>query len=317
MAIGGFFNLIGAMMQASQQAQANRDKLKLGRENLAFNKKQAAEMRKLMTAPKTDAEGNTSLYVPGKGFQTILDPLIQSIVDAQGNERLKSLTVDASRNREAVERKDSRSKDADNLVSEILLDFKNRRKPNEKEIQANEVLKAVRKNANADGRTDLSPEIQHAMRTGNKEAMKAFSRREPDASLANAIAAAKDVGTQRYLAESSARDSISLQNLQPLLNIANNTTDVPLLFSNDAKDATGRADGALASLAAAIQQGNAGTSNAYARLMNLNLTPPNYGAIFQQLGKIADGAAKKQERKIGFIDSFPQSQNPLGQHIIR
>jgi len=72
--------------------------------NLMYQRQAADQANRLATATRTDAYGNQMRYNPAtNSWETILTPTQKGIVGAQEQEQLRSLTEDATRNRQLLE----------------------------------------------------------------------------------------------------------------------------------------------------------------------------------------------------------------------
>lgn len=222
------FGLIG---QGQQQdiAQAN----------LNLQRQVANDNYRLATASRGDPYGN-SVNFDGSGFNYDLTPLTQAIMDAQQNEQLRSVTQDATRNRDAAVRRDDRSQSADEMFQKLFAEFSNARRPNEKEAQADSTLRALdRHNSGGDdGRNDLAVQ---ALRMGDRGAIDKINASGGGGgiSLAEVMAQGKDQGTAKYLQETQARDGTALNTINQLRGIADGTTNSPIDTSSAVRGVEG------------------------------------------------------------------------------
>jgi hypothetical protein len=98
--LGAVAGLAGAAAQSQSAGEAAIINLM----NLRFQERNAAQQYDLQTATRTDAYGNKQRYNRAtNSWETVLSPLQAEIISAGQNEQLKSLTVDARRNRQILE----------------------------------------------------------------------------------------------------------------------------------------------------------------------------------------------------------------------
>ena len=305
-AIPAILGLAGTLAQVSATNAANRQQYNLGMANLREDKRNNRRMFDLATAPRKDADGNVTLYSPDSGFETLLAPLIQSIVNAQNEERYKSLAIDAPQQRAARKRKDNRSKQAGAIADELIEKYSRRQKPDKKALIADEIYRTFQRGTPSQ-QQQLPDLITRAMRTGNNEALKAATMGNSgsnNASLVDAVAQAKLRGQQQTLATENAENSIDLSEIMQILGIANDSDTTNLLFGNDTSQATGRADGALQSLLQAVQAGGQQVSATMARNAARRPEIPNYEKLFASIGtlfpKQKANLASKTQNQNGF-----------------
>jgi hypothetical protein len=94
--IGGIGTLAG-MSSAQESAMIQMM-------NLQFQRRMADEQMRMSQATRTDAYGNQMRYNPAtNSWEMILTPTQKGIIGAQEQEQLKSLTEDATRNRQILE----------------------------------------------------------------------------------------------------------------------------------------------------------------------------------------------------------------------
>jgi len=258
--IGG----ISAIANMGQQQQANNINWRAVLDSEANTRKQ----EELQTAPRGDALGNKLVYVPGQGWSYQLTPQSKSELSADQKERLASLTQDAPRNRAAAVRMDDRSKVAADDFEQEYNKYKYRPQDTEANYIANARTQLM--NSRKEGLDSAANLLaQQLLRTGSSSNVGAVYKKAGDEfanSLADVNTKADQLGRQNYHQETQANDQPKLDWLSTLKGIADKTTTSPVQGSSINSDLTGRADTALQQLSGVLQQGNASTQAALARV---------------------------------------------------
>lgn len=325
--LGAGVGLAQALMGQSAQRQATN----LGYMNLyetrRANRRQEAEQRRvndlieaLQTATRSDALGNKISYDKALNeFSTELTPMTQTTLDSQANELLRQLREDAPRNRAAAERKDRRSRMADEQFEDVFRQYQYRPRQSEQAAisdATNELLSA-RQTGLKQAQGDIAKTL---LRQGNTsalpEAASAISRQYSD-TLADALMQGRQLGGQRFRESEAANTNQFLTELNQLRGIAGDTTTSPVGRSNAAEDLTNRSDQALQQLVAALSsggnaltsiigQGADRTSSASARLaQQLANSAPNLSGIASALSGLSfEGITQQDPSQSRYIDPW-------------
>lgn len=239
----------------------------------SFNETRRAnrERERLAKATRTDAFGNRIVYNAGTGFEVELDPLTEAILNAQQKEQLASLREDAPRNRQAAERKDRRSRFADEAFEEDFARSRSRRQRSEKEFEAEAIRDALLTRAfeDRDADNDLARLALRVPNSGSARSLIRESRRgrNDHENIAEAIVNAKRRGRGEFFAVSNAEDNQERANLSFLNSIANDTAQSPVQFSNVGDRLSGQNDAALQQLIAVLGQNSQLGSQAFRELV--------------------------------------------------
>ena len=280
MAVQAFAPAIGPLVSAIMSMGAQDKQQNLAEAELNFRRSEAARQRRMAMDGSSDAYGNRTRYVPGRGWVVDNTPLTQAILDAEQKENQQRLTVDARRQRQASERKDSRSRRADDAFKDEFDSYQYAYRPSEESYTADHQVAAALadKNRNEGGLGALAAAI---MRTGDSNQLEKLndvsgSDSSAAARLAEALLGAKAQGTQRYLAETGGRDAVMGGRLSTLGSIANNVDGVstsntnlnPMLTSMMEKDS----DNLLSTMArgaGSVAEGMRGVTAAAGRSVDL------------------------------------------------
>ena len=292
--IGALASLIGAMVTASAQNSAIASQERQAKEELDFQEEQAARQEKLQTATRTDAYGNKLTYDENTGFETILAPLIQSMLDATNEEQYKSIALDAPRNREARERQDERTKLADTAYKDAFADYQSRAPVDE----GRAIADAAKQTALLFGggqQGDGGAALQ-AIRSGVR-APEPTNQGGSAGQLAAALMQAKDGAKAKALAEQNASDAVDLSSLSQLMSLSNQAPQANIQYSNAGAEQSARADSALSALINIIANNAQVIGGSMDNLTQIAGKTPDFGQIF---GMLTQGA--------GGIDKFIQQQ---------
>lgn len=121
--LSGGMNLFGQRQQQGNQEQA----LQLAMQDYMLRKQQAERQYELSTAGQTDARGNQTRYVPGKGWVTDLTPESQSTLNrsdaVQGQGYVESLGRGAEERRGAFNRRLTEGSAASPLLDQMRFGY--------------------------------------------------------------------------------------------------------------------------------------------------------------------------------------------------
>ena len=258
--IGGGVSLINAMMGMG----ANRSAQNLSYMNLYEQKRAAREREKLAKADREDAYGNKVIF-DGSGFRVKNTPLTAAILNSQQKEQLEQFRSDAPRDRDAANRLNERSKQADEVFKERFNDYRYKRTKSEGEYEAQQLQDTLKINKSrySDEANQL---IKAAMRTNNSGALKGIVNGlgKSNTSLTEAIINSRKEGKQNFLAERNASNQVDFGELGQLKSIADTTPQTQLNFGNENNALSGQANNALQSLISA----NMANSNAIGNATN-------------------------------------------------
>jgi len=283
-------------------ALTGNDDARLDLEQQRLNEARRAREQQynLLTSDRKDAHGNVTRFTEGRGFETILAPLIQEIVNAQNMERHKSLTQDAKRNRDSRNRRDDRSIRADELYNEKLTDYEYSPELNEDDFKAEAIREALLTYNKGEG--DMGQVARQAIRSGNTSAIGQFQSANaggPQA-LMKAIFDAKRAGSGRYHGEKQAKTASEFGEMNQLRNAANDTGEAPLRFGNDADKATAQSNSALQQLSSAMMQGSSGVQSALSSVGRASSSGggTDWGNIFGSVAGLLEGMNGEDEKEI-------------------
>lgn len=295
--LGALAGLIGAIVQAGAAANAQASQERMAEKELDFQEKQADRQEQLMTATRKDALGNKLQYSELGGFETILAPIVQAIVDANKEEQYKSLTMDAPRNRDARVRADERSKLADDAYTKAFDTIRNKTPVDEGAAQMDAVeqaLRLFRSGPSNDAGTNAAA-IQ-AVRQGTpapRTSSTAVNSPNKADMLAATVAEAKKSGKMQALAENNATDAVDMQKLGQLFGLANQAPQANLMYSNDNEVHRANADQAIAALQNVLAQNAGAIGNSMRYNAEIAGQVPDYMSIFQSLGGLLNGLEDK------------------------
>ena len=286
---GAIASLIGAMVTASAQSQAIASQERQANKELKFQEEQADRQEKLQTAARTDAMGNRLEYDERTGFEAILAPLIQSMVDATNEEQYKSIALDAPRNRAARERQDDRTKLADSAFEDAFAQFSNRAPVDEGRAIADATKQAVL--AFGDGGGSNNDAGIQAIRSGVR-APEPGGGDNRAGQLAATLMSAKQGAKAQSLAEENAANAVDLSGLSQIMAMANQAPQANIQYSNAGAEQSARADSALSSLINIIANNAQVIGGSMDNLTEIAGKTPDFGQIFGMLTQGAGGLDK-------------------------
>jgi hypothetical protein len=290
---GVFDTFAGMRAQKDQQAIAIQNLYETRRANRATEN--------LAKADRTDAYGNTVGYTEGIGFETELTALQQAIMGSQQTEQLAQFREDAPRQRNAAVRQDNRSQEADELYNERFNEQRYARRKTQEEYEAEAILQAVA--TQGDGTNEAVDQLSRAaMRMGNSSeipALVAAIRGGAQPSLDSTINTARNSGTERFFAETGARQQMNQGELQALQGTADTTSTNSLDTSNQNTALSGRSDGALEALIAANNGSRDTNAQALAGVQQAAGQPTNIDGLANGLaGLFPEGQGSQGEQKL-------------------
>ncbi len=260
----------------------NQQDIQQAQLNLA--RQSARDQKKLATATREDPFGNKLVYVPGQGFVYENTAMTDSILGAQQNEELLSLTQDASRNRQAAERQDDRSIEADDFFGELFNQERYRRRPSEREEEAEALLDNLAIRKENEGGAELQPFINNAIRTGDgsdlRRAIDVNDRAQP--SFAEIVKQSRQEGRNNVVTN----DQITAGNLNELgaiRSIADGAPQTPILQSNIAGSLEANSDQAMQNLMQVLSASGRDESSALSRMSSTSRSIPDFSKFIGQL----------------------------------
>lgn len=280
--------VIASLLGVAAQAGAQNDQKNLGYMNLYETKRSNRKNEKLATSSREDAYGNVVEYDPVFGWRIKNTPMTKSILDAEQNETLTSLTEDAARNRNQARRKDERSIMGDDEFERAFNNFKYRPKKTEGEYIADatqEKLLARRKGAD-----ETAAAVNKALlRTGNSSNIPSVFKAARDAEandFESALLGGKRQGMQDFLGMEGGKEGQDMQELEFLRGIADDTTSMAPRFSNFNSELSGTRDNALATLLQTLQGNEGNRQSATASLMQVLGNSPDFAPLASSLSKV-------------------------------
>jgi len=289
--IGGITGLIGAMMQAQAQAQANQ----MNWRNLQFQQQQANKGNRLATATRTDAYGNKMSYDELLNeWINQLTPTQESILKAGEQEQYRTLTEDATRQREARRAQEGRSKEAGKEFDKALVGYRYDQPPSEGKAQADLVQSLLinRQKGLGEGLKALTGQAQRLGRGADipkllQQADQLFGESLEDVTLKGKQAGSALASSQR--AEHENRYGGALDRFATLADRINPVTprysDAPTSQAN-VQEAMARA------IQAAIGNSSANVGNAYTNLATGLARSPDLSGIASALSGLSFGGDK-------------------------
>lgn len=316
-AIGG---IIAALLSAAAQSQAQNDQKNLGYANLYETKRGNRKREKLATSTQEDALGNRVRYDPAAGRWIIeATPTTKGIMNAEQYEQLTSLREDAGRNREARNRRDERSKLADDEFETVFNNYKYRPKANKAGYEADAISDSLRARKDASANTAAAVN-KSLIRSGGGSNIPAVFNAARDAEadeFESVLSGAKSRGRQNFYAEESANNSLFQQELGFLQGLADDSGEAPVRFGNDNARMSGQSDAAMAELLQVLQGNESSRQNAMGTLINVAGNSVDFAPLASALGKLGSlgagmsrkagpGVAPKDDETIsgGFFDAF-------------
>lgn len=146
--LGAVAGLAGAFAQSQSAGEAAIINLM----NLRFQERNAAQQYDLQTATRTDAYGNKQRYNRAtNSWDTILSPEQAQIIQAQQDEQLKTLTIDAKRNRDILEAAAARGEQAKPDYNIALAGFRYDQPPSQQALEDTLASKMQLANQQASG----------------------------------------------------------------------------------------------------------------------------------------------------------------------
>lgn len=250
-------------------------------QNLKFQRDMFNEQKRLATAPRTDAFGNTTRF-DGTSFTTDVTPQTQAILSALQGEELASLTRDAPRQREAAERMDKRSQAGHGLFEDFLKDMKNRRQRPEEDFQSEETLFNIRERENSEPADILSLQ---ATRMGNTDLIPRIlqSAKENRPSIDAVLKGSRELGTEKFLNDRQTRTNFDFDNLIKSMQIGDRTVTNPIARPNYATTLSNGQNQSLNTLLGVLGQGSSSVGNA---ILNSGGSSPNYGGVVGDFLKV-------------------------------
>lgn len=281
--------LLGTMVSVGAQASAQQSQERMNNKTLAFQRDQAERQEDLMTADRTDPQGNRLQYSDETGFEVILAPLMQAIVDAQSEEQYKNVTQDAKRNRAARERQDERSQDASAAFEKA---FKEVMAAPDVDVEGRGAEKAVETAQlyGSESNPAMDAAVMQAVRSGNPSVVNKLVDQGDGPNNAFRMAAAIREGRRRGeaegMAEQAAQDELGQQELAYLQAFADAAPQAGISFSNINDSQQSRASNAINALLNVMQRNATAQTGTMNKATELAGQVPDYGRIFQSLGKV-------------------------------
>lgn len=257
---------IASIVQAIMQAQAMQQQLQIERENLAFQKQNAAQQYRLATAGRTDAYGNKQRFDDLLNeWLTELTPTQESIMRAGEREQRLSLTEDAGRQRNVRRRQAVRARGA-------AEDYNTARMAPEapREGAVRDQLVQLMANArNAQSGDAMGSLARSSLRLGTGTG---FARLRQEAMQDNASGDATDMlnarsaALQEYMGRRQATEGERSSKMAQAGQTMDAVGDMPLRFGTAPQELTGQQGNQIASIMAALQGGAGQVGAAMSRL---------------------------------------------------
>jgi hypothetical protein len=290
--------------QQQQQMHYAQQQLNLARE-------QADLQEELAKAARTDAYGNTSRYVPGRGFVTELNPIEQAILEAGQSERLQRATTDAQRNRTALSNEYDRRDEFAGAAADDLRDYRYGDRQSEEALQSlytalarRELDKGVTDFTNAAGR--------QALRAGNSSALENIVRtgsQQRGQNLLDAALRGKVAGTQAFNAQEGQRGNLLANALRG--HAAGSTSQQPVMQAANLGSLGNSQSNQIAQTLNAI---NSGTSNVSSALTNMSRAAGQNNGMGDAIAK-ALSAVAKYDFGGGTPQAAPSPWNYITSHL--
>lgn len=269
MAIGSIF---AGLLSAMSAAQANQSATNLGYEQLNFQKQLARDQRRLATAARTDAYGNTV------SFDELLNKWITDLTDTQEQilrsgerEQLLSLTEDAERNRATRRRQEDRALASEDVFDRLLSEYQFEQPPDEDAIRGelNPLIGATREEGLKRGSSALAGQAARLGRGGDLASILKRTNDELGSSLSNDLLKTRGAAFNESTARSGAHESKYLPALRQFAQFMDAVGGAPQLFS----DAPGRVsqtqDSMLSAIMNAMGSEASNVGNAYNNLARI------------------------------------------------
>lgn len=304
--LGAGASLAGVLAQAGAQQDANN----LNWANLFETKRANRKNEKLATATRKDANGNIVQFNSATNeWEVIPSPTTKQILEAEEQETLKSLTVDAGRNRAAAERKDKRSIAADDEFEKAFNEYKYRPEKSEAEYtgDATRALLLNREKGLSEASSVLAREL---MRTGNTSRLPEIFKTADDlyaGTLEEAMLKGKSLGMAQFNEIEGTKDQKLQSELGFLAGLAGDTTTSPVNFTQKGQELNNTAEGALAQLLATLSSGEGRRMGASAQLAQSLGQSPDFGSLASALSqfKMPEGSAT-QTASGGRVIPYPR-----------
>lgn len=307
--------IVTGVMQHRAQQMANH----IAWANLMETKRQNRKREQLERADRSNVYGDTIRYTPGLGFHHILSGTTKNLLDAQRKEELSQLREDAPRNRDIARRKDKRARLAHEDYLQEYNRYKYRPQVTEGQYTADalRMMLESRKRANSEAANVLARQL---MRTGgNKQAITQLYR---DAStnyaesFRDALLRAKQLGRAEYRADRDYKDQKARDDLMFYLGIANDTSTVPVNFTNIGDVQTRRGDAAQQQLANAMAQSQQLSQRAYNQAVNTFGQSPSFRGAATIRGSFGGRSKGPTGQRITTVRN-PTSQGGYTQEVTK
>jgi len=288
------------------QLGAQRDQRNLGYLQLYETRRANRERERLAKATRSDALGNEVRFTPGLGFQTITTPMTAQILNAMQREERAQLTEDAPRMREAAERRDVRSRAADDEFGELFKEFRNRSRPNREVLEADARRRIL--SSRDRGRREAEDVLaRQALRMGNSGSLGRIAAATAgnnieslDEALGRAVAEGREAFGQELALDQQEYGNL----LQLLAGLADGTTTSPVASPTYNQELSGRQDNALSTLLQTLGQNTQAMQSAYGPLMRAAGQSPNFGPLASALGRLnfGGGGGSRPTQKFSTVD---------------
>jgi hypothetical protein len=214
-----------------------------------------ADAVNLSKSSRTDAYGNTVRFVEGRGWVTELTPMQRAIMDGQQNEQLNSLREDAPRQRAAAERQDNRSKSANSVFEDLMVEYGNLNRPTQQSEESRNVLRALEERKSGPQSDQF---LNQALRTGATP-----RTQDRGTTLAGAIMDAKAQGGKDFIENDKAMVGKTLNEAEAFRAMADGTTSNPIdTATNQSNALGGMTEQGLSTLVQSIMAGKGPRGNA-------------------------------------------------------
>lgn len=278
------FPLIGAVLEGFMNLGSNKSQIAIAQADLNEKKRAARVSEKLAKADRVDALGNRT-YFDGEAFKTEVAPIIQAILNAQTKEQLETLRTDAPRARAASERKDERSKSADDAFTIAFREYLSKPQKSEEAFQAEDLFVLLDSLKQQEGGNAAA--LIEAVRSGLPSAITTVVKAGLGGSkptLRSLKTMADRSGSQAYAGDKGSRTAADLGELQQLRSIADATDGANPMFSSANEQFSNQQENALQNLRNAVLQGSSLVGSGMQGVAAAKASQKSpFGAIFTEL----------------------------------
>jgi len=235
--------------------------------NLMYQRQAADQANRLATATRTDAYGNQMRYNPAtNSWETILTPTQKGIVGAQEQEQLRSLTEDATRNRQLLEEARQRGFQAAPDYAKAVAGFRYDEAPSRAADEDKLASLLSLQNQEASGKQTQGIG-RTLLRQGRGADLAAVVKSADDAqgqNIGGNLVKAYQASIPQYAQDVQQRQSRYLPVIKQLQETMAGGSSAPPRFSTTPQDLNNIQSGQLNAVLSALHSGAAGVGSAYA-----------------------------------------------------